>query len=133
MQEAIIFGVITFIVIYLIYYFIILKRKYKNYLNPYKIKKNNKKKEKDIFKQMELGYLITKFNLDPQKIRLLYTLRMIALIDAFIISFTGTIIYYIPGKEIIWKFLIGFVLLFGLIYAIYELFGRHLVKKGWQK
>lgn len=29
--------------------------------------------------------------------------------------------------------LLGFVLLFGLIYALYEILGRVLVKKGWSK
>ena len=29
--------------------------------------------------------------------------------------------------------LLGFVLLFGLIYSLYEFLGRSLVKKGWSK
>ena len=126
MLEALIFGLITFMVIYFIYYYLFLKRKYLS-------KKKEKKKKKDVFKQMEFSYLISRFKLDGSKINLKYTFKMIALIDAFIISFTATVIYYIPFNGIMWKFLIGFVLLFGLIYAIYELFGRHLVKKGWQK
>ena len=34
---------------------------------------------------------------------------------------------------IVWQLLIGFVLLFALIYSLYEIYGRHLVKKGYQK
>lgn len=129
MQEALIFGLIAFFLIFLIYYFLILKRRYNNYFN--KVKKK-KKKNKDIYESMEISYLIYKFKLDTKKIDLLYLLKRIAIIDAFIISFTGTLVYYIPLK-IMWRFLIAFALLFCLIYAIYELFGRFLVKKGWQK
>ncbi len=121
-MQAIIFGLITFIIIYLIYYYLILKRKYKS-----------KKKQNSIYKQMEISYLISRFKLDSKKIKMLYLIRIIALINAFIIAFTSTVIYYIPLDAIIWKFLIGFVIVFGLIYAIYELLGRFLVKKGWQK
>lgn len=81
---------------------------------------------------MEINYLIFKFNLDPNKILYKPVCLYCALINGFIISGVVTIISNIKLK-MMWQFLIGFVLLFGLIYAIYEIYGRILVKKGWQK
>ena len=59
-------------------------------------------------------------------------LLWICILDAFIISFVGTFITILPVK-FGWQFLIGFVLLFALIYALFEIYGRHLVNKGLQK
>ena len=124
---SLIFFIIMFIIIYIVNYYFILKKKY-NIING---KKKSKRKNKEI-EIMELSYLITKFNLDKNKMDLLYCIRWIAFLDAFIISLTGTVIFLIPWK-IVWQFLVGFVMVFGLIYALYELLGRHLVKKGWNK
>lgn len=129
--KAIIFGIIFFLIIFLVYYFVFLKRRFNLYNGKKKIKKSKKKKENPL-DFMEFTYLVSRFNLDKDKVNVLYCFRWIAILNAFIISFTGTLIFYIPGK-IIWKYLIGFVILFALIYSLYEIFGRHLVKKGWSK
>ena len=55
-----------------------------------------------------------------------------SIIDAFIISFVTTFITIIK-LDTIWQILIGFVLLFVLIYAFYEIYGRHLINKGLQE
>ena len=55
-----------------------------------------------------------------------------ALINSFIIAFVSTVISAIPA-HVVWQLLVGFVLIFGLIYALYEIYGRILVKKGWGK
>ncbi|MCR5787938.1 MAG: hypothetical protein K6G37_02520, partial [Bacilli bacterium] len=54
-----------------------------------------------------------------------------SLINGFIISVTVTVISNIK-LHIAWQLLIGFALVFGLIYSVYEIYGRHLVKKGWK-
>lgn len=131
MLEALIFCIITFGIIAFFYYYIFLKRRFNEYNGKIKQKKGSKSKNKAL-DFMEFTYLTTKFNLDLEKVNVLYCLRWIAVIDALIISVTGTVIYYI-AMSMIWRFLIGFVMLFALIYAVYELFGRHLVKKGWSK
>lgn len=130
-EKALIFGLITFFLIYIIYYNFSLKKRFIEY-NGKKIKKKSKKAKTKPLDFMEYTYLMTRFNLDQEKVNVLYCLRWIGIIDSFIISLTGTIIYYIPG-HIMWKFLIGFVMVFALIYSLYEIFGRHLVKKGWSK
>ena len=81
---------------------------------------------------MEIVYLTSKFNLDKNKIHYKPVLLWCALINGFIISLVSTIIVNIK-LHMMWQLLIGFVLLFALIYAIYEIYGRHLVRKGWKK
>ena len=81
---------------------------------------------------MGLSYLIPKFKLDINKMDLNYVFFMVSLIDAFIISFVFVVITIIPW-DMGFSMLLGFVLLFGLIYALYEILGRVLVKKGWSK
>lgn len=92
-------------------------------------KKKSKKKKKDFF---ELNYVVTKFKLDKKKMPIKKCIIHFALINAFIIALTVTILDLLD-VFIALQLLIGFVLLFGLIYACYELYGRFCVKKGWEK
>ena len=81
---------------------------------------------------MEMQYLQKKFKLDLFKVDLDYAIKWFAFINAFIISTTSTIIMMIPWN-MLFQLMVGFVILLGLIYALYELLGRHFVKKGWQR
>ncbi len=112
----IIFFFLMFFIVFLITYIINL-RKYK------------KKKYKSIG---ELNYLILKFHLDKEKLPIRKMLLPISLLDAFIMAFTASFITILP-INMIWQLLIGFVLLFALIYALYEIYGRHYVNLGYQK
>ena len=93
-------------------------------INKKKLKKKKNKKNKPIG---EIDYLVTKFKLDRSKININKAIIYIAIINSFIISFTSCLIMIIPLK-LIWQMLIAFVLLFSLIYALYEIYGRHLKK-----
>ena len=115
--ESLIIFSITFIVALLVYLVFINRRR---------LKKN---KPKLI---MEISYLIGKFKLDEKKIVLKEMLNVTAVLNAFIIAFVGTLVAAVP-LHIMWTMMIGFVLVFGMIYAVYEIYGRTLVKKGWQK
>lgn len=116
-----------FVLIFLINFLWVFKRGYEN-IKKQKKKKKNRKLEDFI----GLSYLIPKFNLDINKMNLNYVFFMVSLIDAFIISFVFMVVTIIPWN-VGFSMLLGFVLLFGLIYALYEIFGRILVKKGWSK
>jgi len=116
MNYLLYFGVI-FLIIFLFYFLV---------LNRMKLKKQNYNKIG------EINYLIKKFNLDSHKINYRLVANIVALINAFIIAFVCVVISLID-IAFIWQMLIGFVLLFSLIYALYEIFGRILVKKGWGK
>lgn len=119
-KEEIMFNILMFLVAYLIVFIVTFL------LNKHKLKS---KKKKEIG---EINYLTKKFNLDSKKLNVKGMLVWISIIDAFIISFVGTFIIIIP-VSFIWQILIGFVMLFGLIYALFEIYGRHLVNKGLQK
>ena len=127
MGEALIWGLFVFIVVFLINFLWIFKRGYEN-IKKQKSKKKNKKLEEFV----GLSYLIPKFKLDINKMDLNYVFFMVSLIDAFIISFVFVVITIIPW-DMGFSMLLGFVLLFGLIHALYEILGRVLVKKGWSK
>ena len=106
------------LVLFLLDYLFLIKRKLKS----------KKVKNDEI---MEINYLISKFKLDKNKVLYKPMCLYIALINGFIMSFVVTVISNIKLK-MMWQLLIGFVLLFGLIYSIYEIYGRILVKKGFK-
>lgn len=103
---------VFFVVIFIVYFFLL----------RHKLKKG---KEKSIG---EVSYLIRRFQLDVRKLDYWKLIIPISLINAFIISFVSTAIMLFP-VDMIWQLAIGFVLLFCLIYALYEIYGRHLQKK----
>lgn len=121
-SQDILFFLIVWIVIFLADYFFILKPKLKKVMSN---KTTKKGKKVDI---MEITYLSGKFKLDKTKLLHKSVLLWIAFLNAFIISFTSTIITVLPIK-MIFQIMIGFVLLFALIYAIYEIFGRILKRR----
>ena len=127
MHDELIFNLIFFIILFIFVYIICYY-----FLGRIKPKKKDGKKGKPTFKLMSEGrFLILRYNLDEKKINLKSFNRGICLCNAFIISFTSTVISVIP-LNMFFQLAIGFVLLFALIYAIFEIYGRHLNKK-WGK
>lgn len=115
----IIFFLVIFILVFLVNYFFICKSK-----------KNKKGKKVDRL-TTEGQYLIARFNLDDKKINLTKLNFHISIMNAFIISFVSTFVSLVSNNLLI-QLSVGFALLMGLIYAIYELYGRH-IKKKWGK
>ena len=76
----------------------------------------------------EINYVIKKFKLDKKKINYKKEIRMIALLDSIIIASVGTFVTSLDIM-IILQLGLGFVLLFALIYSLYEIYGRHLTNK----
>lgn len=105
-----------FLVLFIIGYII-------NYIFDFiKIKKNK------LDNIMLMSYVIKKFKINKNKINYKSELKWMALINSFIISSVGTFVSCID-TYIFLQLGIGFVLLFLLIYSLYEIYGRHLVKK----
>ena len=97
-----------------------------------KANKDKKGKKERPFKYTNEGKLmIIRYNLDEKKVDYKELLKWTSFCNAFIISLTSTIICNIPLK-MYYQLAIGFVILFGLIYSIFEIVGRHLNKK-WGK
>ncbi len=123
--ESLIVFLVLFGVIFLVDYFVINRRKLYLIINKGVTKKGKKKKIKNIG---ELDYLRVKFDLDSKKMPKKRMILWISIINSFIISFTSCIILLIP-IDLIWQLLIAFVILFALIYSLYEIYGRHLKKQ----
>ena len=114
------FNLIMFIVIFLVVYFVY-----------YFIFDDRLKKEK-YTKISELVLLTRKFDLDKKKMNYRSALNGIAIINAFIISVTFTIIDLIP-VNIVFKLLIAFILMLIMIFSLYMSYGKILQKKWGKK
>ena len=73
-----------------------------------------------------------KFKLNKKNLNMDRMIIMISLINAFIISVVSSIVMLMPFA-IMWQLIVAFALLFGLIYALYEIYGRHLKKEEEKK
>ena len=109
-----IFFMIVFLIIFLADFYVISKVK-------------SKKKKIERMTSQDL-YIIKKFDLDETRINLRQLNFHISIINAFIIAFVSTIVS-ITEFHIGVQLAISFVILFGLIYSLYELYGRHMKKK----
>lgn len=89
------------------------------------------KKEK-YTKLTSLVLLTNKFDLDKKKMDYKSTMNGVAIINAFIISFTFTIIDLIP-VIITLKLVIGFVIMIILMFGLYFAYGKKLQKKWGKK
>lgn len=124
-----IFFIVVFLIVYIFCYYIAGRIKVPKEKNKDKIK--GKKKEKQFKYTNEGKLMMIRYNLDEKKVDYRELLRWTSFCNAFVISLTCTIICNIPLK-MYYQLAIGFVILFGLIYSIFEIVGRHLNKK-WGK
>lgn len=108
--------VIFFTIFYLFYSFYLKKRK-KDY---------NKLKKSDYVKAF-----IARYNLDVKKTSYNAVLNTLAFNNAFTIAFTSALILNI--KSYFWKVAVSFVVLFILLFSLYEVGGRYLKKKEDKK
>ncbi len=121
--------IVLFIIVFLVDYFLINKRKLNLIKKGGVTKKGKKKKIKSI---SEIDYISMKFKLDSKKLNMDKMIIVISLINAFIISIVSSIVMLMPFA-IMWQLIVAFALLFGLIYALYEIYGRHLKQKEEKK
>ncbi|MBE6154671.1 MAG: hypothetical protein E7163_03780 [Firmicutes bacterium] len=128
-EESLLIFLTLFIIIFIVDYFFINKRKLKLLNNNGTTKKGKKKKVKNI---SEIDYLVAKFKLDKRKLNKENMILWISIINSFIISIVSSVIIMFPFK-IMWQLLIAFVLLFGLIYSLYEIYGSYLKRKEDKK
>lgn len=125
-----IFFIIVFLMVYIFCYYIAGRIKVPKEKN--KDKKAGKGKKQRPFKYTNEGKLmVIRYNLDEKKVDYQELLKWTSFCNAFVISLTCTIISNIPLK-MYFQLAIGFIILFALIYSIFEIVGRHLNKK-WGK
>ena len=116
MLFSLLLFMIVFVVMYFIYYFIF----------------DDKLKKEKYTKISELVLLVNKFNLDKKKMNYKSALNGIAIINAFIISFTIAMIDFIPLR-IEFKLLIAFFVIMVLMISLYFAYGKYLHKKWGKK
>ncbi len=121
--------IVLFVIVFVVDYFLINKRKLNLIKNKGITKKRKKKKIKSI---SEIDYISLKFKLDSKKLDMDKMIIVISLINAFIISVVSSVVMLMPFA-IMWQLIVAFALLFGLIYALYEIYGRHLKHKEEKK
>lgn len=115
-MDLIIYTIFTFIAVYLISYFMLVR----------KADKYNRKRV-----PIEVEYLIKKYNIDVSKLKYKKFLNQISLVGSVDMTLTVLCIFYI--NNIIIQMLVGFVILLPIIYISFMLYGKYLIKKGYVK
>ena len=121
-KENMIIAIVAFILMIIFFYC-------RNMLKLNSQIKNKKKKSNDI---LEVKYLCLTNKIDKTRLMNKKMMFIFSLINAIIVDFVFLIVIIIR-VPIFFKFLIGLVLFIGLIYSIYGIFGKILVKKGYDK
>lgn len=112
---------ILFIFLFSIHYFLVTMPALTKIYKP----KKGKNKKTSI---KELDYLVYKFKIDKNKINYKSFGFMVSLINSFIMALVVVVVEVIPFY-FIFRIIIAFILLTGLIYSLYEIYGRYLKKK----
>ena len=120
--EEILLNVIFFLVVFLLVFII----------DFYFISTKKEKKRRVDKLTSEADFIIKRYELDEKKVNLRKLNFHISIMNGFIISFVSTTISLIEVNITV-QFLIGFVLLFALIYSVYEIYGRFMYKKIGKK
>ena len=125
MEQTILLSIIIFVLCFIIFYLVNCRKAYLI------ISKKSKKKKKEIV-IFPIKYLQSRFKLKEETLITINNLRMYAFLDSLIISITFFTVVQINVHYALQLF-IGLILLLGLIYALYEIYGRHLKKKENRK
>ncbi len=124
-MEHIVYFILAFIISAFGRFYLYKKSK----KEPKKTKKKTNAKEN---LAIEMKYLIAKFGLSKEKVDCLKIAKIVSLLDAFIIAIVCTFVTFVT-EDMILIFLLGIVLIFTFIYGSYEILGRILKKKGYDK
>lgn len=120
MEKVLIISSICFIFLFIIFYLY-------NFIKLKSVVKKSKDKYNFSVKYLMARFKLSKNTLVNRKMMIIYSL-----IDAFIVTLVFIIIELLPLPFYL-QLIIGFTLLFALIYAIYEILGRYLKRKEEQR
>ena len=112
-MENIIFSLITFIVIYLLYFIFVISKK--NKLEKFE-------------NSMYVNFLVNISKIDIKKIDMKKLAHILAISNSFILAFTVFIVEYVD--KLFLKLLVGFVVILPLLYITYFIIGKILKNKG---
>ena len=111
------YDFILIFVLLLIIYFVFINKNRKEY---------SKLNDNSVIKSF-----IARYNLDMRKTKYKTVLTVFSVINSFILAFTSALVLNI--ENYIWKIVISFIVIFVLIYALYEIAGRYLKNKEDKK
>lgn len=106
-MESIGYFVFTFILVYVLYYFLSVR----------KAKRNSKKVP------VEAEYLILLYKLDTKNFNYKKFVNTVAIVGSFDIALVATIVFHIDG--FLWELLFGFILLIPVIGVSFMLLGKY--------
>lgn len=115
-MEYVIKFLYDFVLLFLIFYIV-----YRVFINKRK-KEYSKLKKTDFVK-----VFVARYDLDIKKTKYKTILNTVALINSIIISFTSTLILNV--ENYFWKIAVSFIVVFVLVYSLYEVSGRILKNK----
>lgn len=115
-QETLIIAIIMFILIFFVSYL----------LNIFKLGVYAKEK---VHKILEVRYLCIKFNIREETLLNKGFLLFTSLINSLIMTGVFLVIELLD-MHIMFRLMIGFILLLGLIYSIYGILGKFLERRG---
>ena len=116
MIDELLVFLLTFLFVFLIYEFFLVRKA---------------KKDKRAKKPIEINYLVSKYKLNLKKVKYKRLLNIICIVSAFDISLVVTIISIIDNFFL--QLLVGFALIMLLILVSYDIVGRIYKQKGYCK
>ncbi len=122
-ELKILITVIAFVVIIFVRYVIYL-------VSVDKIKKGKKKKNKEI-NIIEVRYLNVKNKINKERLYTKGFALLFSTIDSFIIC-SAFLILELLHWALVFKMMLGLILVMGLIYSLYGILGNFLEKRGYQ-
>ena len=111
MLEVLIDFLVIFVLVCVFYLFVINRNK----------KDFNKLKPNDFIRSF-----VIKYNIDIEKINYNFMINLLAVINSFIIAITSAIIIKIEG--FIWSLIVCFVILFILVFVLFDMAGKYIKK-----
>ena len=115
-MEYVIYFILTFLLVYMISYFFI-------------VRKAGKKIQKKV--PIEVEYLIKKYNIDLKKVNYREFINTISITGSIIIAITVLIIFNI--ENLLLQLVVSFVVMIPLILIGFKLIGEYYKKKGMIK
>ncbi len=95
-------------------------------------KRKNKRKKNVDGVSIEMLYLLRKFKVQQKKINKKSFALLLSFLDALIISTTVLLVVMLTDNLIL-QLIIGFLVMMAMIFLVYELLGRILIWKGYDK
>ena len=124
-KENLIISAIAFVIMIIFFYL-------RNLYKIGKLRKGKRKRKNKSYEIIEVKYLSITQNLDKDKLLNSKIMLLFSIVNALIIDFVFLVVITLK-MPIIVKMLMGLLLFLGLIYSVYGILGKILIKRGYDK